>query len=541
MLCTVRDKNLIIKEPYGVPIASTINAMHNSNTSTASTLSDILQAAIDRAHELEDKLQTVPGKILEYEQMLDGIALGYISMASEKVDIMALRGYLEANAAYQKLKDQDISELLDFSLPDNTEDLVLWVENKIRALEKFLEPLGLPEYGEYINMILEIIGHLIQDVENAQGETITEVYHDIKEGNIGDDLHRLADLTDTKLPELPELPKNIETIIADLEWAMELTEYGFDPDILSKLLGNIVWRFLPADSPYTEEQITEALNRIFTEVAKIDFSLPTEWVVRAVVHRLAELSDAYSTDHPSFAQANKVVQALSKVICFIIDHNLFDIIKIKTVKADESLIPGKPEKGKFPKYQPEKTTPSVHNTVVVYAAEGETFLSSQQIMDYLLEQVMVNLSPEMRDFAERLMEGHGFLELEDALSGFMLYIEDAATDAWHDLELFFAADPPISLRSLVNTIFEHLQKLVAAIFKGIADLVKKIIAMFSQLAQFAVYLILAIRVPTYPFIYIPGLVSLSNINIPCYLVALPWETFRHIHHPENNEAELSLV
>ncbi|HMQ49579.1 MAG TPA: hypothetical protein PKA00_19035 [Saprospiraceae bacterium] len=515
--------------------------MPNSNTSTASTLSDILQAATVRAHELEGALQTVPGKIVEYEQMLDGIALGYISMASEKVDIMALRGYLEASEVYQKLKDQDISPLLDFSLPNDTANAVLWVENKIKALEQFLEPLGLPEYGEYINMVLDIIGHLIQDVENAQGETVTEVYHDIKEGNIGDDLHRLADLTNTKLPELPELPKNIETIINDLEWAIDLMEYGFDPDILSKLLGNLVWRFLPADSPYTEEQITEALNRIFTEVAKIDFSLPTELVVRAVVQRLAELSATYATDHPSFAKTDKVIQVLSSIICFVIDHNLLDIIKIKTVKADESLIPGKPEKGKLPKYKPEKTTPSAHNTVVVYADGDDTFLSTQQIMDYLEEQVMINLPSDMRDFAERLLEGHAFAELEDAFSGFMLYIEDAATDAWHDLELFFAADPPITLRSLADTIFEHLEKLVAAIFKGIGDLVKKIIAMFSQLAQFAVHLILAIRVPTYPFIYVPGLVSLSNINIPCYLVALPWETFRHIHHPENNEAELSLI
>lgn len=513
----------------------------NSVSDIKETIEEIFENSLARSHELEEQLKTVPDKIVEYEQLLDDIALGYISIASDQVNIPVLQGYLEANEVYQKLKDQDISEFLDFSIPEDTGEAVLWVENKIRALERFLEPLGLPDYGEYVTMVLDIIGHLIQDVENTQGETITEVYHDIKEGSIGDDLHRLADLTHTKLPELPELPKNIETIINDLEWAMELSEYGFDPDILSKLLGNLVWRSLPADSHYTEEEITEALNRIFKEVAKIDFSLPTELVVRVVVQRLAELSAAYATDHPSFVKTDNVIQVLSSIICFIIDHNLLDIIKIKTVKADESLIPGKPEKGKFPKYKPEKPQPSEHNTVVIYTAGDDTFLSSQQIMDYLLEQVMLNLSPEMRDFAERLMDGTAFSELDDAFSDFMLNIEDTATEAWNDLELFFSANPPIALRSLVDSIFEHLEKLVAAIFRGLGDLVKRIIALFSQLAQFAVNLTLAIRVPTYPFIYVPGLVSLSNINIPCYLVALPWETFRHMHHSENNEAELSLI
>jgi hypothetical protein len=533
--------------------------MSNSNTSIASTISDIFQASITRAHELEETLQTVPDKIVEYEQLLDGIALGYISIASEQVNIPALQGYLEANEVYQKLKDQDISEFLDFSIPEDTGEAVLWVESKIRALERFLEPLGLPDYGEYINMFLDIIGHLIQDVENTQGETVTEIYHDVKEGNIGDDLHRLADLTNIHLPALPEpweieemlsnwvsaeissspiTQEEMEKVKTDLTWAMELWENGFDPDILSKLLGNLVWRLLPADTPYTEEQITDALERVFTEVAKLDRSLPTKLVVRAVVQRLAELSDAYSTDHPSFVQANKVVQALSTVICFIIDHNLLDIIKIKTVKADESLIPGKPEKGKFPKY---KTPPSEHNTVVVYAAGDDTFLSSKQIMDYLEEQVMLNLSPEMRDFAERLMDGYAFAELEDILSDFMVSIEDTVTEAWQDLDFIFKVGPPITLCSLVDTIFEQLEKLVAAIFQNLGDLVKKTIAMFSQLAQFVVNLILAIRVPTYPFIYVPGLVSLSNINIPCYLVALPWETFRHIHHPENNEDPLIFI
>ena len=508
----------------------------NSVSGTLETIKDILDQSLNRAHELEDKLKTVPGKIVEFEQFCDAFILGYVSILAEKIDIAAVQGYLESSKVYQKLKDQDISPFLDLPPTEDSKETVQWVEYKIRALEDFLRPLDLPNYDAIIEMIFEIINKALH-IPDTTGDDQAATYFEVLETTeLREDFHQLADLTlaptevDTDSSVALEFPKDMASLMRDLEYLLDYIEH-LDADTISQLLHSIIMKFIPAGFQPYEADIEVVVRFVVGELKKIDFSQPTERVVRDIVHRLAELSDQYAAGHDSFATINKVIQKISAVVCYIVDHDLLTTIQIKKMKEDEELIPDKPAKNKLPVYKPKDDPKSDNNpTTILYTDDDDDLIHFDQIINYLIDEALAQLSPDMSAFAQRLMDGSAFTEINTIFDDLLLRIENTATEAWEALQAVVTAPAPIPLSRLVNTLFEHLKKFVDAVFDGINDLVRKLIGLASQLAQLVVNMVLGIRVPTYPFIYIPGLRSLSNVNIPCYLVALPLESISHIHN-----------
>jgi hypothetical protein len=566
----------------------------NSVSDIKETIKEIFENSLSHSQKFEDKLKTVPSKIVELEHICDAFILGYVSILAEKIDLAAVQGYLESNEVYQKLKDQDISPLLDFPPTEDPKEIVQWVENKIRALEDFLRPLDLPNYDAYIELVFSIINKALHIQETASDDP-AELYQEILATGIQDDLHQLTvgvflgpiglpnaeehgelvasifnkalhaseivsddpvkayEVLETsglhddlyQLTDLPynefegehplalEFPKDITSAIHDLEQLLEYIEH-LDADTISHILHDIIIRLIPANMLVYETEIENIVKFIVTEVKKINFSQPTQFVVRDIVQELAKLSAHYSTEHPRFSTFNTVLQRISAVICYIVDHNLLTTIQIKKMKEGDELIPDKPAKGVFPEYKKKKDSKSSNQqAIILYDNDVSEYIDIDQILNYLLEMAMAQLDEKTRDFAQRLMDGSAFTEVGDIFDGFLLNLEHSATEAWEVLEAVLLASAPNPLSSLVTTFFEQLKKIVDAIFSGIDDLVKKLIGLVSELAQFVVNLVLGIKVPVQPFDSVPVLKDISGINIPCYLVALPWETFRHFHHSNN--------
>ena len=524
---------------------------------------EVFHDSIHRSKELEEYLLGLPDEIVRYENEAEDFVDSNIASLSSKINLAYIQEQLNKVDIYNKVKDKDISVPIGFFQSPETIDgddiapLIHWVDD-------FLQPFGLENQEAFVDLALDFTEHLLTILENTNTESgsIITTIQQFKSDDIKSDMNRLTSLVNAEGSFMHEKIEDIESFIAEMEDKIEALEQTFQLDAVLDTLSNYAHPFIPDGFPITADHLKTA----FDEVKKIDLSQPREMIVRDIVHRIAEISDTHTISHPDFASINGIIQKLSSIICFIIDHRLLETIKIKKLALGESLIPpqNKPVMPKPLAYQGAvkvvttngtSTTPALaanQNQDVKVAGKDtktvavETPIAVQEIssaqtttpsnvdifaeLERLVEDGIYQLVGHTGDFAQELLDGTAFQEIQDSFEDFILNLEDSALEAIGGYRTFLESKP-MSLNQAVERFIQELVNLKETFFNEIDALIKQMIGLLSKFAHFLVDLFLALKLPGKPDDYPPGLSGVVEVNLPCLLVAIPWEVVRKIQKP----------
>lgn len=524
---------------------------------------EVFHDSIHRSKELEEYLLGLPGEIVRYENESEDFVDSNIASLSSKINLAYIQEQLNKVDIYNKVKDKDISVPIGFFQSPETIDgddiapLIHWVDD-------FLQPFGLENQEDFVKLALDFTDHILVALENVKAESgsISTAIQQFTNNDIKNDVKHLSELVNKEGSFAHEKIEDLEAFIADIEDQVEALQESFQMDAIFDTLKGYVPQSIPDGFPITADHLKTA----FDEAKKIDFSQPREMIVREIVHRIAEISDTHTISHPDFASINGIIQKLSSIICFIIDHRLLETIKIKKLALGESLIPpqNKPVMPKPLAYQGAvkvvttnctSTTPALaanQNQDVKVAGKDtktvavETPIAVQEIssaqtttpsnvdifaeLERLVEDGIYQLVGHTGDFAQELLDGTAFQEIQDSFEDFILNLEDSALEAIGGYRTFLESKP-MSLNQAVERFIQELVNLKETFFHEIDALIKKMIGLLSKFAHFLVDLFLALKLPGKPDDYPPGLSGVVEVNLPCLLVAIPWEVVRKIQKP----------
>lgn len=509
------------------------------------SLENNIQGSLEKARYLEDKLTAWKSLIDGYKLMIDDGLTNNISDLQDRLNLSSLEDSLESSAWFDKIKDVDISGLLDISAIETGQEIHEIVKTKIEWVIAILNQHQILD-SEYIARFERMISNLLQlpeAIEDEGANELLDVYQTIASSGLKEDLNQLATMLKPIENIVEEASDTIKSVAAELEDQLGILEQALDLDLVGDTIRRLVRKVLPNSFPVNKEDVELFLDFIIPEIKKIDFKQPEKIIARDIVARVAELADQYFADKPKFSTLNMVIQKLAEVICLLLD----DKINLRHLGKEEKMWPlsslPKIQYTPLPPPAPSKPNSDAGTVQRLATVSSTTPLTPppppppgsatiqvdfSAIVHKLLEEGIYLLPTQSATFAQSLIDGTAFSMFEDNLKVFFMEIEDTMIQIKNDIEVAFLYGIPLTMKDFIRLIFDQFNSAIAAVFAGIMPLAKSITSLCADIAGCVLDILLAIKLPRQVENLAP---SLSGISLPCILVAFPWAIVEQLTSP----------
>ncbi len=520
------------------------------------SLENNFYGSLEEARYLQSKLTKWESDLGNYKEQADKWVDDNILTLNSKLNLSPLSDYLNHSETYTKIKDQDLSWLFGLSAVED-ENVI---KDTIDKVDDFLKQLNLVNLKDHLSLYTDDLNHALQlkeelEEEEEKMESANAIYQAFKNSNLPNDAKQFATSMNVPSDSLDNVFKSFESTIKKAEDPLQNLKEELDIDSIKATLVALAGKFVPQNFPISKTGVENFLNFTTPKIKSVNLAQPTHLVARDIVKVLAEISDEFLAKDPNFSKLNTIIQNLNKQLSIILENQLWDKIKLRNLAEGESILPAstysfvlKPEpiqyKGatvnqKVSSSPPEKNGvnpgPSpTQNPVPVDSkpnpgaqpnqAAAEINIDFSEVIEGIFNSGLELMFPKLQDFYNGIISGTEFAKLEPGLEALISNFEDKIGQAIPDFEALMA-NSTLSLKSIIDFLFEQVKNLITALLSGIEALVKNIIEFASKAAKLIIKLILSIHLPPQLENSFP---SFTEISLPCLLIAVPWVIVKNL-------------